>query len=149
MAGEVTVTGLAEVQRMLTEAPKAIAGSIFVRAMDAAVQVIEDELYILAPERDEGERDENEAHIKDLIMHLIELDSRFRGVRASIGFGKGGHKALWLEYGHRMIGHAPGHKDLGMVRPHPFIRRAFDNCADKAIAAFTRVFEDGMRTLYG
>ena len=149
MSTQVTVTGLAEVQRMLTEAPKAIVGSIFVRAMDAAVQVIEDELYILAPERDEGERDENVAHLKDQIMHLIELDSRFRGVRAAIGFGKGGNKALWLEYGHRMIGHAPDHKDLGTVSPHPFIRRAFDNAADKAIAAFTRVFESEMRNLYG
>ena len=60
-----------------------------------------------------------------------------KGGQASIGFGRAGAKAQWVEYGHRMIGHEPDEKDLGVVRAHPFMRLAFEDSGEAAIAAFT------------
>jgi hypothetical protein len=149
MAGEVTVTGLAEVQRLLDEAPGLIVGRAFQKASEAACLVIEETLYFMTPEREEGERSEDQVHLRDAIMREIEMDSRFRGVVADIGFGREGYRAMWVEYGHRMVGHKPGKKPLGIVPPHPFIRRAFEASADKAIAVFQDVLVTELAAIYG
>lgn len=134
---------------MLTEAPKIIVATAYVKAMTAAVRIIEGALWELCPEREENARDEDKIHVRESIMDMIEIDSRFRGAAAAIGFGNMSHVALWLEYGHRMVGHLPNKKQLGTVAPHPFIRRAFDESADAAIAAFANVLESELRNIYG
>lgn len=134
---------------MLTEAPRLVVATAYVKAMTSAVLIIEAEIWAQCPEREENERDEDSLHLREAIMHIIEVDSRFRGVHAQIGFGPEGHKALWVEYGHRMVGHKPDKKLLGQVLPHPFIRRAFDSAAPRALAAFASIFESEMRRMYG
>lgn len=150
MPNYVTVTGLAEVQRMLTEAPRLIVANAYLKALTAAAAVMEAALYSATPERDEGDRNEEIVHLKDAIVREIELDSRFRGGAFAIGFGSEGFRALWVEYGHRMIGHLPDKKKLEPdVPPHPFMRRAFDDCADACIAAFANTLETELREMYG
>ena len=47
-----------------------------------------------------------------------------------------GFVALWLEYGHAIVTHAG--RDTGKkVAPSPFMRRAFDSAAERALEAFT------------
>jgi HK97 gp10 family phage protein len=145
----VTVTGLREVQRMLTEAPRLVVSNAYLKALGAAADVLEAALYSAAPERDEGSRDENIVHLKDAIVREIQLDSRFRGGTLDVGFGKEGFRALWVEYGHRMLTHDKRPTKLGMVPPHPFMRPAFEACADQCIEAFALTLERELRSMYG
>lgn len=151
MPNYVTVTGLAEVQRMLTEAPRLIVANAYLKALSAAADVMEATLYSVTPERDEGDRNEDIVHLRDAIVREIQLDSRFQGGTLDIGFGAEGFRALWVEYGHAMIGHKPDKKPLkpGQIPPHPFMRRAFDQCADQCIEAFANTLESELRQIYG
>lgn len=68
---------------------------------------------------------------------VIQLDYNGQGGVAMVGFSKSqAYKALWLEYGHRMVGHKPNKKDLGAFAPRPFMRVAADAGAEEAIDAF-------------
>jgi HK97 gp10 family phage protein len=149
MAGElITVTGLGEVQRALAEAPRLIVANAYLKALQAAANVIEQEVAIRTPERDEGSRNEDDAHLIDGLMTAVELDSQFRGGVAMVGFGKQGHKAMWVEFGHRMVGHKPGKKQLGQVAARPFMRPAADASANKAIEAFADSLAESLKAGY-
>ncbi|SRR5216684_818579 len=129
MAGEVSrIIGIEDVCKMLREAPKIIVATGFLKALNAGAQEINRELNIREPVR--------EGKLKAARMMEITLDNQLRGGLARIGYGKMGQRALWVEYGHRMIGHKPGKKAEGMIAPHPFMRVAFDSSAERAIAAF-------------
>lgn len=138
MAGElITVTGLAEVQEMLATAPKEIVARGYLRALQAGADVIADEVEVRTPIKAEdtgGMLDKGV--LRESLMIQVTLDSQFRGGVAEVGFGKNGVVANWVEYGHRMVGHAPGKKEKGVVPPHPFMRPAADASADRAIEAF-------------
>lgn len=142
----VTVTGVADVQKFLAEAPKTIVMAGFAKALRAGINVIAAELYSATPERDEGMRDENEPHLKDRLDTEVIVDTQGRGGYAGVGFGKETHRANWVEYGHRMVGHRPDKKHLGFVPPHPFIRPTFDKTADKAIEAFAESIKGTIET---
>lgn len=134
---DLSITGLEQVQRMLNDAPAHVVAGGYVKALQAASSVMEGALYAAAPERDEGERSEDTPHLRDEIVSDVALDSGLRGGQARIGFTKRvASVALWLEYGHRMVGHAPELKEFGFIGPHPFMRAAFDGAADQAIEAF-------------
>jgi HK97 gp10 family phage protein len=132
----ITVTGLQETLAMLDRAPKLIVARGFLQAAKAAAAVIEEELEIRTPERDEGERNEDIPHLRDAMVSNISLDAQLRGVSVSTGFGRAGNVALWVEFGHRLVGHKPGKKDIGTVPAHPFMRPAADAAGPRAIDAF-------------
>lgn len=147
MADGLSITGLAEVQQMLVDAPAHVVATGYVKALQAAASVLEQALYDAAPERDEGDRPEDVPHLKDCIASDVAVDSQLRGGQARVGFTKAvGGLPLWLEYGHRMIGHKPDHKELGYVEPHPFIRAVFDATADQAIEAFAGTLGSTLRS---
>ena len=139
MPFEVQITGIAEVQKMLREAPKLIVANAFHRALVAADNVIQAELAIREPH---GQLTaDNKATLAESRTSLIELDSQFRGGVLNIGYGKQGFVAGWVEFGHKMVGHKPGLKLLGTVVPHAFMRPSFDASADKAIEAFANALQ--------
>ncbi len=47
------------------------------------------------------------------------------------------HVARWLEFGHQLVSHKPGHKVIGNVPAVPFFRNAFDAAKDRAVDAFS------------
>lgn len=141
----ITVTGLEDVQRMLAEAPKTVVAGGFVKAGTASGRVIEERLLAGTPERDEGERNEDEPHLIDSSVIEIKLDSQNRGVQVKVGFGRMGYKALLVEYGHVLLGHKPGKKPLGSVPAHPFMRPAADASAEPAIEAFAQSLAETVR----
>ena len=55
---------------------------------------------------------------------------------------------MWVEYGHAMVGHRPGKKDLGTIPPHPFMRPGFDASADAAVDAFAESLAATLRQEY-
>lgn len=75
----------------------------------------------------------------NLIKHLavqVKMDSTETGGLATIGFPGAQQVARWVEYGHKEVGHAPEHKEEGVVQPHPFIRPTFETTKDIAVQAF-------------
>lgn len=137
MDAVVTITGLEDVQRMLAEAPRDVVARGYLKALQAGANVIADEVEIHTPVKAEdtgGLLDKGV--LRESLMIAIELDAQFRGGIAKVGFGKNGHVALWVEYGHNMVGHKPGKKPSGVVPAHPFMRPAADTKANAAIDAF-------------
>ena len=143
-----TITGLRETLDMLENLPKNIVLGGFSKALHAAGSIMEAEVEKRTPIRleiDGGDLVVSGGALKSDVYHEVTLDSNYRGGVAIVSFRKYSHIANWVEYGHRMIGHKPGKRQLsgprtpdGMVRPNPFIRPAFEASKDRAIDAFAR-----------
>ena len=118
-----------------------IAGTAGITAgLNAAGRVIEE--FIAG-----GIETKLEQHTGDLMNDLdmvVQVDERGRGGIVDVGFSsKQGHVARFVEYGHRMIGHAPDYKRLGENVPEkPFMRPAGDAAADPATEAFAEAFNE-------
>jgi hypothetical protein len=130
---------IGNVQRMLREAPREIVGSAFVKALSAAGNVIADAVETAAPMKSEdvgGILDRGE--LREAVSVRVQLDSQLRGGTSEVFFkGPASAVALWLDSGHKIVGHRPGLKQLGEWAGNGFMRKAFDVSADKAIEAFT------------
>lgn len=135
---------------MLADAPKEIVAAGYVKALNAAANVIADALEIHTPVKAEdtgGLLDKGV--LRESLMTEVQLDSQLRGGTARIGFGKNGFVALWVEYGHRMVSHkSGGKKQIGEVRPHPFMRPTADASAEAAIQAFANSLQQTVATQF-
>ena len=135
------VTGLDECIEMMEDAPKNIVMLGYGRALTAAMYVVAEAVVSRAPV-ETGEM------VKGLVVE-VKVDSSARGGIAEMGFGKQGHVAMWVEYGHHMVGHKPGKKYLGFdVQPHPFMRPSFDASADQAVEAFAASLSNTLKLAY-
>jgi HK97 gp10 family phage protein len=133
----IKVTGIEEVCAWLKAAPKNIVKGAYVKGLAAAAVPVVEALEAATPQ-DTGK-------LKESIVFDIALDADGNGGVLSVGFsGEEGHIANFVEYGHRMIGHKPRKKDLGEVKPHPFMRPAAAASADDAIEAFAQSIEESM-----
>jgi hypothetical protein len=159
----ISVQGIEEACEWLDGVSSIIATRAYVNGLDAAAEVMEAELWPRVPVDLRELVLANAAHggkgaLVTRITRDLEVDPRGRGGMVEIGFGSLGHIALWVEYGHRMMGHkavlikngqvviskktgrpvkiARGQKTLGEVKPHPFMRPSFDASKDRAIEAF-------------
>jgi hypothetical protein len=145
----ITVSGLDESIKMLSDAPRDVVARGFLRAFEAAGDVIIGELWPRVPIDLKAAMNAAHGGKGALVTQLdsfIELDSQFRGGTMEIGFGPLGHIALWNEYGHRMVGHKPKKKEIGEVPAHPFMRPAFDASAEAAIDAFANALTEYLRS---
>lgn len=133
----IEITGIQEVQHLLDTAPERIVKHAFAKSLAAAAVPVVQELQMRTP----VEHGDLKAHI----MTDIAIDANGKGGSAAVGFGREGHKALWVEFGHRMVGHKPGKKQVGQVPAHPFIRPAFDASANKAIEAFSETLLESLQ----
>lgn len=143
----IRITGVPAVARKLETMPRVIVLGAFAKALEAAAQVIAAELAARTPEADEGSRDENEAHLIEGLTFEVGLNAEGRGGRARVGYGKQGQKAMWVEYGHRLIGHKPGNKQIGEVAAHPFMRPAADAAAEPAVEAFQNTLASELKEM--
>jgi HK97 gp10 family phage protein len=137
----ITISGLEETLAMLEAAPKNIVKGAFGKALTAAAVPVVKAVEVRTP-----------VHTGDLKEHLmtdIAVDANGAGGFAQVGFGNEGHTARLVEYGHRMIGHKPGKKELGTVPAHPFMRPAAAESAEAAVEAFgeslTESLEAGLK----
>jgi HK97 gp10 family phage protein len=152
VAGElIRIDGITETVQLLEQAPKNVVARGFLKALDAAGQVIVSEVWPRTPLNLKAAVNAKHAGKGALVGKLdafIELDSQFRGGTVDVGFGDLGHIALWVEYGHRMVGHGRRGKGkvLGNVKPHPFMRPAFEAAGDRAIEAFATSLEATLRS---
>lgn len=130
MANEIiSITGIEETIKMFREAPSVLVAAGYAKALRAGINVLAVGLEVAAPVRT--------GKLKASVVTDIAVDVGRRNGIAEVGFGKEGHVANWIEYGHRKVGHEKSGKKLGGVTaPHPFMRAVFDHLADTAITAF-------------
>jgi hypothetical protein len=140
-----TVEGIDEVIAMLDQAPRVIVAGAFFKALQAGATVMGAELSIRTPKNEISPDTANQ--LTESQVTEILLDSNGLGGTVEIGFGNQGHVALWVEYGHRMVGHKPGKKLLGQVAAMPFMRPTVDACNDAVIDAFTDSLEQSFKSL--
>ena len=139
----IDVTGLQEMADKVRALPESLARGAFALGFVHAAAVLALALTSACPDRAEGSRDENSKHLADCIGTEIAINRDGTGGRLWIGFKgnigniKASDIALWLEYGHRIVGHAPNYVSKGkVVAPFPFIRAAWDQSIDEAVQAF-------------
>lgn len=144
---QIECEGADEVAKLLQQDIPALVVSrgLFV-AGTAASEEIQDALEQTIPERSMADRgDDPDPLLKDSIKVEVTMDSRHRGISVDIGFGKMGHVARFVEYGHRMVGHKPDKKMMGMVGPKPFIRPALKASSEPAMDKFTEILREELQ----
>src|SRR4051794_31704975 len=127
----ITVSGIDDVCKELSELPKSITKNVFARALAAAAVPVVQALRARCPVAT-GE-------LRDHITTDIQIHAEGKGGTAQVGFGNEGYKARFIEYGHRIVGHAPNHKELGAVESKPFMRPATVASAEASITEFAEV----------
>lgn len=165
MADEVqlNVTGVKEAVAYLEELPKNIVVLGFLRALDAAGAVIQDALFENTPVRTEVRSTQSAARtglqaggrvitggeLREALTRKITIDTNYQGGVVEVYHGKLAWVANLVEYGHRLVGHKPGKKDLGTVPAHPFIRPTAEAVAQEAVDAFEASIVDTVNTFGG
>jgi len=149
---KITISGMDEIVRFFDEEPKEMRTKVLGKALQAAAEPIKTAVRAETPESEiprAGEPVLQEGgtytvqlydHLKDAVVAVVGVTDQ--GGNASIGFGSMGFIARFLEYGHRIIGHAPRHVDKGgFVAGKPFMRPALANSSEAAVDAFAEVIE--------
>lgn len=153
---EISITGIAEVQALLTAAPKKVVKRAFTKALIAACIPVVSELEVRTPVSADNELFDAESFskiegtgtgkLKSAIMSDVAIHADGIGGTAQVGFGRQGKKARLVEMGHRMVGHKPGLKDLNKpVPPNPFMAQAFAASVDAALQAFADAMLEALR----
>jgi hypothetical protein len=140
------VVGLPEALKLLEDAPQNVAILGFAKAGRAAINTVAAGLVERTPLGEGKTRG-------DLVRGLkveVTVDTQGRGVKALTGFrGDEAEVALEVEYGHKLVTHAPEFHLIGHVPEHPFIRPCFDATANAAIDAFAATLETELKKVYG
>lgn len=147
MPDSIAIEGIDEVTKFLQEAPALVVANGFLKALNAAARPIEIELAVRTPIGPISAEIENrlaESQVTETV-----LDSQLRGGFTEVGFGKQSNVANWVEFGHRMVTHKPGKKEVGSVPAHPFIRPAFEASAEAAVDAFAESLSETIRETLG
>ena len=142
-----TISGLTETIAMLDSLPRLVVITGFSEALHAAGTImeaaVEERTPIRLEELPSGALSVAGGDLKADVYHDVVIDAQYRGGYAFVSFHRYSNVANWLEWGHRMVGHKPGKKQLqgpktptGFVRPYPFLRPAFEVSAGPAIDAF-------------
>lgn len=151
MSEELIVEGDKEVLAMFDAMPRLLVVEGYLDALQAGAAVIVEELEPRVPIRlveSGGELLVEGGDLKGAIVTAITLDVSAQGGTADVGFGKQGYKARFVEYGHHMVGHKPGKKDLGTVSPHPFMRPAADAAYERSVAVVAASIEKTVQKNY-
>lgn len=153
---ELRITGLEQVQRALAELPKAMVTVAFGAALDQAGGVIAGQVAGRAARLN----DASDTPLSEHVTVQVQVDTDNRGGIAIVGFDSSQDertgipqdlKAFLVEFGHRMVGHKPGRKQLagpatpgGYVVPQPFMRPALEDSWEQAVRVFAEALIDGL-----
>jgi len=135
----INISGIEETCAALDQLPKGIVVGGYAKALRKGISVIESAIEAKTPiqlRNSGGDLVVEGGELKAAIKSTVDVDPGGKGGDAGITFGNQTHIANFVEYGHRMVGHKPGKKQVGQVPAHPFIRPAFDATAEKAIDVF-------------
>lgn len=147
---DLRITGLEQVQQALKELPAKIVVKSYAKALDRAAGVVAAELEARAEALPESG---SETRLSEHVIVKVEVDTNKKGGTAAVGFDHSQDErtekpmdviAGWVEFGHRMVTHKPGKKEVGHVPAHPFVRPAYEAVQDKAVEVFGETLMDGL-----
>jgi hypothetical protein len=148
----ISIDGLEECFADLDRVPPMVATVGIVRGLHAAASVIQRAIRQGTPQRiNRVGGDAADVELVDDLQTRVTVDSNGRGGSAEIGFWKKGYLAEWIEFGHRIVTHAPGRKNkpgsqyVGDVPADPFIRTAADTSAEKAMDAYVAAVNESLQ----
>jgi len=135
---EIYIRGIEETAAALEAMPDRIAKVATVKALNAAVKPIMEEMSPRIPVGATGK-------LRAALMYIINVAADGRNAVASIGFGKMGYLARWIEFGTHHLGHKPKKVDTGVLLPaRPFMRPAAETAAAAAIEAFAASVKESL-----
>lgn len=149
---DIQITGLEQVQRLLKEVPHEVALIGFAKALDRAGGVIQAAVIEKAAALPEW----SDTPLSEHTVTDIEINAGLGVGVNEIGFDQSQDertgtpqdlKAYWVEFGHKMKGHKPDKKYIKDIPPKPFMRPAFDESAERAIAVFAETLVDALTFL--
>ena len=131
--GAYLVLDTKDVDAMFLDMQKRVRKNILARALKAAMNVIADAVRTDCAD----------------VTGILQASIRVRVSTSSDGltgsakldFGDQNIIAARVEFGHVQFTHLPGHKEVGVVPPHPFIWNAVDRSLDAAMTVYTRMIE--------
>jgi hypothetical protein len=147
---DLRITGLEQVQRALSELPTSVVVKGFAKALDKGAGVIAAEVSARAETLDESG---SQTRLFEHVTVNVEVDTAKRGGVGTVSFDKSldertgipqDLKAYLVEFGHRMVTHKPGKKEVGHVPAKPFLREAFEASADRAVEVFGETLIDSL-----
>jgi HK97 gp10 family phage protein len=137
MTEESYVLNLDDVKQSLLEMPDEIVRDCFADALRAGAEVVESELRARTPL---GADDKEQEHLRGAIETKVLVDTLDGS--AETGFGDLGYRAVFVEYGHRIVTHDG--KDVGFGPAHPFIRPAAESATEGAVEAFEESIQNSL-----
>jgi hypothetical protein len=147
---DLEIAGLAETEQALQDLPAKVVVLGFARALDKAAGVIAAEVEARAEGLDESS---SQTRLSEHVIVKVEVDTAKNGGVAYVGFDKTQDertgipqdaKALMVEYGHRMVTHKPGKRQVGTVQPRPFMRPAAAASENRATEVFGETLVDSL-----
>jgi len=140
----IEITGLDEMRARLKMLDEGIRTQYVLNAVKAGAMVIKEAMVESAPVLDEKTEKSNSlepGELKRDIKARTRMDKDGFAV-SHIGPSKRtGYVARFLEFGHRLTKGKHGHQ-IGEVRPHPFLRAAFEASEAEAIDVFKATLRD-------
>lgn len=135
MSVKISVTGISEIDNLLRSLPKQITHRVMGSAhLDAAKPLIDSAKGIVISRektKNTGRLEESIGGIKISQRKSNEIGMVQVGPRRKKGTYRGYHGHL-VEYGHRLVSSKKsGKRQIGFVRPYPFMRPAFDKTKDQ------------------
>jgi len=138
----IEITGLDEMRARLKMLDEGIRTQYVLNAVKAGAMVIKEAMVESAPVLDEKTEKSNSlepGELKRDIKARTRMDKDGFAVSHIGPSRKTGYVARFLEYGHRLL---KGKNVIGEVRPHPFLRAAFEASEAEAIDVFKSTLRD-------
>lgn len=136
------VKGVPELKAAFRKLGPDLAASILTKALQAGANVLKDAIAERATEHHKtGEMEAS-------LMTAVDVSPSGMSGVARVGFGEQGHKAAWVELGHRQVGHGivkSERKEVGHVPAHPFVRPAYEASKGAAKDAVAEVIRERMK----
>lgn len=135
MSVRISVTGIAEIDNLLRTMPKQIThrvmGSAHIEAAKPLMDVAKNIVASREKVQNTGRLEDSIGGIKLSQRSTKEIGLVHVGPRRKKGTYRGFHGHL-VEYGHRLVSSKKsGKRQIGFVRPYPFMKPAFDKTKDQ------------------
>ena len=136
-----------EVKKLFTDLDKRLKRQVLRRALVAAMAVIKTEVENNCPVQTDAEPGSDAlppGALKASIRVRISTSSDGLKGSARLDFQDQNIIAARVEWGHVQFSHLPGHKEIGVVPPHPFIWTSVDVALPKAMEVYQATVEEAL-----
>jgi HK97 gp10 family phage protein len=139
---KITMFNFTQIERALDELGPKLGKKALSKAIKAGIGVIDTAVGNTTPVKTGA--------LKGAKKVRISMKGDYKSGKATLGFGKQGYKAKWIEFGHKLVKGKKSsgtRKVYGRVKANPFVRTAFDATKQQSIEAFAEVIAEELPNL--